>query len=839
MVSSIKNRIAAFEHLASTSKSQSKILEIVPPSPGFSVVRPKGQNVRAKETCRVVPELTSKRVNAAKYKMNDTGRSKEDDIHTYHQFRRKKIQIAGDGNNLNSTQTIIDPQENILVGSLNNEERSKGEDTIKITEESRCETLDNEDDQGGDRDGEMRDVSIEVSKNDKDSVTSDFDKTDMQEENDTDLAKINEIGSKAGPRASIVDTQDEIIVEVEEKEAETGNDEKDNGREENGEEEGPVSIIKVESKDQSHEEDGEQSHVNRDEQSVSPLSFLEHKIHNVDDKPIVDNTSSSVPESSEQLKEPKVNDHHISQGIASNDDREPADALSAHSPDSQQSNVYGSDEERDRPQHNVNQHNTQNVEKEKFILNDENAQKEYSSDGNSSETPVQLGSHPREANGGFVNEGDRLSLSNNSTEGSNHFSIGSDEFSDTTPFGLAIEDEGGEYFDADKTNEEAYRLLSMTSRIMHGTSGEEYIRQLEQNAAATVSQNTASNDSDLGLDPYRAYSSPEDMQAGEHVQTYMPFANQHYSPHARGAQEYNQTSQQRSDNISVQNFSHQGNNGHLNGRQRFSKGPPPTTKNGNSFSQYDDTSTGVSVLTEDSSFDYSTQNGNRSSASVASQRKKDNTSHNHIPFNSQPTQIFRTASSLKDNPTMQKERMGVTPNLSGTLSEASSKESRRDSGRKEKYREPPRKTLQKLAQSSQSNASNRTDGSERGRQKKKSKLARALRSMSPFRRSSKKNLNGSGRSKQKRERMPHNFEDQSRRRINNIDGGVYEDFGEKEAIPLVAVNLSDDSAPDRRSKRGFSFRSLSPFRRRGSSKPSRRNSRTSVNSDPFDEGISV
>lgn len=118
-------------------------------------------------------------------------------------------------------------------------------------------------------------------------------------------------------------------------------------------------------------------------------------------------------------------------------------------------------------------------------------------------------------------------------------------------------------------------------------------------------------------------------------------------------------------------------------------------------------------------------------------------------------------------------------------------------------------------------------------------MVRAFRSMSPFRRGSKKSLDGSASSKKRRERMPRNFEE-SRRSITNIniDGGAYK---EKDAIPLVAVNLSDDSSPDRRSKKGFSFRSLSPFRRRGSLSSKRRNSRTSTSSDPFDEdeGVSI
>jgi len=54
MVKNIKNRIAAFEEMAATSKSSSKILKVEPPSPGFSAVHSMKKEVRAKETSGVV-----------------------------------------------------------------------------------------------------------------------------------------------------------------------------------------------------------------------------------------------------------------------------------------------------------------------------------------------------------------------------------------------------------------------------------------------------------------------------------------------------------------------------------------------------------------------------------------------------------------------------------------------------------------------------------------------------------------------------------------------------------------------------------------------------------------
>ena len=55
MVGSIKNRIAAFENLAEQSKSNSKLLAIVPPKPGFSASKKIVTAVKAKETYGHVP----------------------------------------------------------------------------------------------------------------------------------------------------------------------------------------------------------------------------------------------------------------------------------------------------------------------------------------------------------------------------------------------------------------------------------------------------------------------------------------------------------------------------------------------------------------------------------------------------------------------------------------------------------------------------------------------------------------------------------------------------------------------------------------------------------------
>ena len=55
MPGSIKNRIAAFENLAEQSKTNSKLLAIVPPEPGFSASKKIATAVKAKETYGFVP----------------------------------------------------------------------------------------------------------------------------------------------------------------------------------------------------------------------------------------------------------------------------------------------------------------------------------------------------------------------------------------------------------------------------------------------------------------------------------------------------------------------------------------------------------------------------------------------------------------------------------------------------------------------------------------------------------------------------------------------------------------------------------------------------------------
>ena len=59
MVGSIKNRIAAFENMAVQSKSSGKIMDIVPPSPGFSGTKKLGQiHSKGKEILGCVPLVT-------------------------------------------------------------------------------------------------------------------------------------------------------------------------------------------------------------------------------------------------------------------------------------------------------------------------------------------------------------------------------------------------------------------------------------------------------------------------------------------------------------------------------------------------------------------------------------------------------------------------------------------------------------------------------------------------------------------------------------------------------------------------------------------------------------
>jgi hypothetical protein len=365
MVSSIKNRIAAFEHLASTSKSQSNILEIVPPSPGFSVTQPKKWNVRAKETSRVVPELP-KRINSVQHRIqqantnaniNNNSRSKEDDIETYNQFRKKKIQIASNGNNLQSTQPISKETRNEMDSSIPEEEKER--ETPSSIEDSNI---------GNTKNGEQRDVPVEVSKKEIESDTRDFDETGIEQESDRHTTHIDEIRNTSGPKEPVDDNHAEVIIDP-------GQDDKDYDHEESEEEEeGPVSIIEVESKDQSREEEEEEeeghNHSDRDEQSVSPLSFLEHKIHNLDDNRLVPNVGhvlSSIPEPFGQSEEANLNEqHYLMEGETSNAAEEWQHYLSPNTSSMSQSETNGGDEERDQmnnlqqqiSQNNFNQHNT-------------------------------------------------------------------------------------------------------------------------------------------------------------------------------------------------------------------------------------------------------------------------------------------------------------------------------------------------------------------------------------------------------------------------------------------------------------------------------------------------
>ncbi len=117
---------------------------------------------------------------------------------------------------------------------------------------------------------------------------------------------------------------------------------------------------------------------------------------------------------------------------------------------------------------------------------------------------------------------------------------------------------------------------------------------------------------------------------------------------------------------------------------------------------------------------------------------------------------------------------------------------------------------------------------------KKTNSRFSIRSLSPFRRNStksnKSNGNGNGKNKPYRGPMSHIESSRINRPVTPSDI-LREDEHRENSIPLVAVASSDDSSLDKRRKpkKKFSWRSLSPFRRRESKRKSRK-------ADPFDEG---
>ena len=136
-----------------------------------------------------------------------------------------------------------------------------------------------------------------------------------------------------------------------------------------------------------------------------------------------------------------------------------------------------------------------------------------------------------------------------------------------------------------------------------------------------------------------------------------------------------------------------------------------------------------------------------------------------------------------------------------------------------------------------------TDGKEtkeKKEKKEKKKRGFSLRSLSPWRRKSKKNEppefsnkkeDDRGRRNQSRSRR-----DSRARLIKTPSQMLYEEERRETSIPLVAVSASQDSSQDRKPVRKFSLRSLSPFSRGRSTRPKVKKNQKA---DPFYENDSL
>jgi len=98
MVNKINNRIAAFEEMAATSKSTSKILRIEPTSPGFSAMTPMKSNVRGKETSGVLDSnWKPRRHNLSSEDEALEGEMQSAMSRTYEKFKMRRSYKATDG----------------------------------------------------------------------------------------------------------------------------------------------------------------------------------------------------------------------------------------------------------------------------------------------------------------------------------------------------------------------------------------------------------------------------------------------------------------------------------------------------------------------------------------------------------------------------------------------------------------------------------------------------------------------------------------------------------------------------------------------------------------------
>ena len=123
MVGSIKNRIAAFEDLAIQSKTVSKVMDILPPEPGFSASIKIAKDVRAKETYGFVPPPPLK-VKPPPLKVKSPNTSD-----------RKKIYSESRTNRNEQFKVDLDAYENFLSNNRNPAENDENSSSAVETTE--------------------------------------------------------------------------------------------------------------------------------------------------------------------------------------------------------------------------------------------------------------------------------------------------------------------------------------------------------------------------------------------------------------------------------------------------------------------------------------------------------------------------------------------------------------------------------------------------------------------------------------------------------------------------------------------------------------------------------
>mmetsp|Transcript_23395 Transcript_23395/g.34692 ORF Transcript_23395/g.34692 Transcript_23395/m.34692 type:complete len:1119 (-) Transcript_23395:69-3425(-) len=206
-----------------------------------------------------------------------------------------------------------------------------------------------------------------------------------------------------------------------------------------------------------------------------------------------------------------------------------------------------------------------------------------------------------------------------------------------------------------------------------------------------------------------------------------------------------------------------------------------------------------------------------------------------------PEQSFRKQQSVRKRPTFpttQQKNSNREVVVLSTISGGGGKKSLEANTNSSRRRRTP-------SPFSRKNHSNRTNHSggkastnndhERGRERNSSKKSRkfSIRSLSPFRKRKSKNEMDEISTTSAYKGPMSRIESSPRPRLARTPSEIMEEDEAKETVvPLVAITSSDDSSQFRKSRREkkakkkFSFRSLSPFRRR---------SKKSSRPDPFDE----